>query len=162
MCRQQSVVLEKPTLDARKEAKAMKVCLECKKNHFAIQKFAEFQLAFDRTLKVDRFYAAYKKLRKQIESAMQSFGGLVISFVEKEFKAEKVGWRQIMSVADLAFSLAQELYVKCKEEQQMLTSHFAALTALMKKLIAAKFDSKRGEKLIFAKIASEREIVLLA
>jgi len=42
--------------------------------------------------------------------------------------------------------IQKNAYVACKAEQQRLTGHFATLTAVMKKLMAASFESKRGAR----------------
>jgi len=57
------------------QGKAVKCCLECKKNHDSLIKFARFRSSFEKSLRIEHFYSAYKKTRTAIQDSMQKFGG---------------------------------------------------------------------------------------
>ena len=62
----------------------------CSMDHQKLQKFLKFRESFEgRKRKVEILYNLYKKLRTQISGAINSFGLLIISFVENDFMAPK-------------------------------------------------------------------------
>ncbi len=126
-CRKQSVVLVKPSLDKDQTGRVVKCCLQCRNSHAALAAFAVFRASFEEKRRVDLLYELYSKLRSKIGECMQTFGALVIRFVEQNYEAEKVE------------------YADCKLVQGNLAKLFQQLTEMMKRLIEGKFKSKREE-----------------